>query len=546
MSVRDPFQPYVLGPWAVLSRLGRGGMAEVLLAEHSDPDVTPRLVVIKRLLTALRTDDRLRAMFDDEARLSVQLRHPNVVQVRELLSLPDGEIAMVLELMDGGDVGQLMEGAARRREALPLAVAVYLGSCMLKGLTYAHAARDPSGRALGIIHRDVTPGNILLTRRGEAKLGDFGVARANNQVRRTLTGEVKGKLSYMCPEMLSEKPFDQRADIFSAGVTLWELLTGKRLFNLKTEYEVMRAVLEAPIPSVRELNPEVPVELDRLVMRTLERDPAQRVQTARELEEQVSHVLDRFSVDFQAELALRVDRYVEGLRPETLTSLARPQRSATMLPTEPRTVSAKLSSLREREGQVEVGGMGSPPGPMAGLQLLARLGAGLIPRSTTLRAPGLPPLTLSDVARLWMLDPYVPLPPYRETGIAGELTEPDELLTSLRDMRSTGALHIKGLREALAFFREGALVYVQQPDVHRGVLHALLPDDEEMVTAALRMSLERGVPVWEAAVRTGVRTMAEVRNAMAEMNALRLEEITHWHGARYTFRSGTPPPYALP
>jgi eukaryotic-like serine/threonine-protein kinase len=272
-----------LGRYSLDRPIASGGMATVYLGRVRGDAGFTRLVAIKRLRNEIAKDPQFAGMLLDEARMATRIRHPNVVQPLDVVQV-DGELLVAMEYVQGETLAGLLKklGAEQGRIPLPVVSGIFSGA--LAGLHAAHEATNERGQPLDIIHRDVSPQNILIGADGAARIIDFGVAKVVNLARSTTTktGEVKGKLSYMAPEQLRGEPLTRRADVFSASVVLWEALTGKRLFRGSAEL-VAIAVLEQHIepPSAHAI--DLPAGLDEVVLRGLNRDPAQRFATALDL-----------------------------------------------------------------------------------------------------------------------------------------------------------------------------------------------------------------------------------------------------------------------
>jgi serine/threonine-protein kinase len=267
--------------YRVLKRLAAGGMAEVFVAESAGIEGFKKQVAIKRVLPALSRKDQFIAMFLDEARLSAHLSHSNVVSVFDI-GVGDGSYFIVMEYVEGGDLKNVMEHRRDTGVHMPAEVAAFITTKICQGLAYAHELTLSDGRHLNIIHRDVTPANVLITKFGEVKIVDFGLAKASSQLADSEQGVIKGKFGYLAPETVLEQPVDQRVDIFAAGIILWELLAGRRLFLGKTDFETVRQVMKTVIPPIRDINPDVPEELEWVMLRALARDPNERYLSARD------------------------------------------------------------------------------------------------------------------------------------------------------------------------------------------------------------------------------------------------------------------------
>ncbi len=268
------------GNYELLRKIAAGGMAEIFLARGFGQAGFFRDVVIKRMFQHLCENPTTVTMFQFEARLLAELRHPNIPQVFEL-GVDQGRWFMAMEYVDGHNVADVWRAGAKRNTVMPMHVAIGIVMQACEALHHAHDARDRGGQPLMIIHRDVTPQNIMVTRDGVAKVMDFGIAKT---VARddTEAGQVKGTFSYMAPEQIRARPLDRRADVFSLGVILYELTTGSRLFR-GSDAEVMTAIVErdAPLPSERV--PSYPPDLERIVMAALSRDQDHRIASAAHL-----------------------------------------------------------------------------------------------------------------------------------------------------------------------------------------------------------------------------------------------------------------------
>ncbi len=286
----DPNQRY-----QVVRRLDAGGMAEIFLARSLAIQGMERTVAIKRVLPSLTKNRKFTEMFLDEARLSMGLNHANIVTVTDV-SESGGTYFIVMEYVDGYNVRHIFQRASERGFRIPVSTACYLMMEVCKGLEHAHTKKDAGGKHLRIVHRDLSPPNILVSRAGEVKITDFGLAKATSQLTRTDPGVVKGKYSYLSPEVTEGKPADHRADIFAAGIVLWELLANRRLFYGKNETETVELVRAADVPPLSRFNPEVKPELQQVLQRALARDPKKRYTSAREFGEALADLLARNSL----------------------------------------------------------------------------------------------------------------------------------------------------------------------------------------------------------------------------------------------------------
>lgn len=268
--------------YRVVEKIASGGMAEVFRAESAGLEGFKKTVAIKRVLPHLSEKKQFIGMFLDEARLSAHLSHSNCVQVFDI-GVGDNTYFIVMEYVDGSDLKGIIEYQKKIGKLLPVEEACLICVRICEGLAYAHELRDSDGESMHIVHRDMSPPNVLLTRHGEVKIVDFGLAKANSQLEHSEPGVIKGKFSYLSPEAALGQDVDARTDIFAVGIILWELLSGRRLFLGDTDLETVRQVQAAKIPSIRQFNPHVSAELERVLAKSLAGDPQQRYSTAREL-----------------------------------------------------------------------------------------------------------------------------------------------------------------------------------------------------------------------------------------------------------------------
>lgn len=266
-----------------LERIGSGGMAEVYRARLSGIAGFSKTVVVKRLKARFKNVAPIVRMFVEEARLSAEVQHKNIVQVFEFLE-HQGEMLIVMEYVQGSDLRRVLKRAARDGVRMPVWLSLHMVAEVLEGLVFAHDLCDDFGRPRGIVHRDVAPDNVFLSRQGDVKLGDFGIAQQASGPSPELEDHVKGKLPYMAPELFDGEGVDHRADIFATSVLLWECLTQRRLFKRKTHVETVRAIcIDARVPPSRYAS-DIPPALDQIVLAGLEVDPRRRPQSAGELQ----------------------------------------------------------------------------------------------------------------------------------------------------------------------------------------------------------------------------------------------------------------------
>ena len=279
--------------YRVIEKLESGGMAEVFRAESTGLQGFRKQVAIKRVLPHLVRKPKFISMFLDEARLSAQLSHSNCVQVFDI-GVGDDSYFIVMEFVDGANLKSIATSMQNQGRTFPIPAAVYIALEICKGLSYAHELTDRGGLALDLVHRDVSPPNVLVTKYGEVKIVDFGLAKASSQLENSEPGIIKGKFSYLSPEAALGQELDHRADLFAVGIMLWELLAAQRLFTADSDVQTLYKIQAAKVPPISQINRSVPPDLERIIHRALARDRHERYSTARELGQDLSRFLFRF------------------------------------------------------------------------------------------------------------------------------------------------------------------------------------------------------------------------------------------------------------
>ncbi len=276
--------------YRVVERLEAGGMAEVFKGESLSVQGFKKQVAIKRVLPHLAQNKNFISMFLDEARLGARLTHANIVTVFDI-GAADNTFFIVMEFVDGCNLKTIIETYRQAGRRLGVKESLFISMQALNGLSFAHELTDDEGKDLHIVHRDISPPNILLSKRGEVKVTDFGLAKATTQLEKTDPGVVKGKFSYLSPEAALGQPVDARTDVFALGIVLWEMLAGRRLFLGETDFQTVKLVQQAQIPSLSRINPEVDTELEKVIGGALTQDTKSRYQSAREFQDAVAGYL---------------------------------------------------------------------------------------------------------------------------------------------------------------------------------------------------------------------------------------------------------------
>src|SRR5437016_9277531 len=279
-----------IGKYKLIKLIAAGGMAEVYLAKQAGAAGFEKLVCLKRILPHLARDKQFVDMFLNEARLAARLDHPNIVSIFDLGDA-GGNYFIAMEFIDGPSLRAVGKRAHERGELLPIPEIVKIVSMAAGGLQYAHDLHDASGKPLGLVHRDISPDNVLVHRNGSAKVVDFGIAKAAGSSGQTRTGTLKGKVAYMPPEQLRGEQLDRRTDVFALGVVLYEMLTGKRPWEGASEVALIGKIMTEEPQPLGELRPDAPQELLNIVDRALAKDRSQRYQSCAELQADMESLL---------------------------------------------------------------------------------------------------------------------------------------------------------------------------------------------------------------------------------------------------------------
>jgi serine/threonine protein kinase len=284
-------EPIQFGKYTLFERIGRGGMAEVFKGRIQGPAGFERVFVVKRILPHLSDDASFIKMFVEEAKLSARLNHPNIVHIFELGAV-EGEYFISMEYIRGHDLSATMRAIWKALGAPRPELVSYIGREACRGLAYAHNLTDENGRPLGMIHRDVSPSNVMLSYEGAVKMLDFGIAKAlGDSPEGSKNGTMKGKYAYMAPEQTEGDNIDHRSDIFAIGIVLHEVLTGRRLFKGQNDVQTIERVRRCDVPPPSAQNPAVPPEMDHIILKALQRDPARRWSNAADMADALDDIV---------------------------------------------------------------------------------------------------------------------------------------------------------------------------------------------------------------------------------------------------------------
>ncbi len=271
------------GKYVLLNRIAVGGMAEIFLARQEGLEGFEKTICIKRIRPHLSSQPNFVRMFLNEAKLAAQLNHPNIVQIYDLGRINDSYF-IAMEYISGRDMSRIIPKAEKADIPFPMIYALKIGSNCCEGMYYAHTKTDAYGNPLNIVHRDLTPENVLVGFNGTVKIVDFGIAKASTQLGQTRAGEIKGKLSYMSPEQAMGHQLDHRSDIFSLGAVMYEWITGYRLFTGENEMAILKSIIDGKIYPPSYFKEDVPEQVERILMKALSKDREERYQSAWELQ----------------------------------------------------------------------------------------------------------------------------------------------------------------------------------------------------------------------------------------------------------------------
>ena len=557
MTISTVPAPLRLGPYELLRRIATGGMAEVYLARRGGPHGFKKIVAVKRILPQYARDPDFVAMFVDEARVCARLGHPNIVQVFDF-GEQDGELYMAMEYVDGTTGARLVRAAASAGEDVPLDVSLHVTLSVLRALEYAHGARGEDGNPLALVHRDVSPGNVLIDRSGAVKLTDFGIARAAEIERRTDAGQLKGKLGYMSPEQVVGRELDARSDLFTTGIVLAEMLILRPLFSGGKELDVLMRIRDADVSPIDRTASRVPDDIRSVLFRALARDPMLRWPNAGAFAEAIEDIVRRRRLQvgpsrlaaFVEKLGLVAGPDVEEETRETATATATldsdtstrvvqvpsdtartdapdpPSSRPSVVPVELRSVAPSIYRLQREDGSVV--------GPVALPRLIEMFATGDAgSRCVIAREQGRfkPASTYPELAR-FMSSPALrwdaDLP---ADAIDRGVLDPARLPTRIFHIavrRETGALVLRdGTRKKRIFFVEGSPECVTSTE-KRELLGEFLIQRGQVLRMELEMALAMlprfGGRLGDALVGIGVLRPIELFRAVHDQTQERLLE----------------------
>jgi eukaryotic-like serine/threonine-protein kinase len=557
--------PMRLGPYELIQRLATGGMAEVYLARRGGPHGFQKIVAVKRILPQLARDADFLAMFVDEARVCARMSHPNIVQVFDF-GEQDGELYMAMEYVDGTTGARLIRAAAARGEEIPLDVSLHVALSVLRGLEYAHLARGEDGKPLNLVHRDVSPGNVLIDRSGAVKLTDFGIFRAAEMERRTEVGQLKGKLGYMSPEQVTGRELDARSDIFTVGIVLAELVTIRPLFSGGTELDVLFRIRDADLSSIDRAAVVVPDDVRAVLFRALAKDPMLRYASAGAFGEAIEEIIRRRRLQVgPAKLAAWVERLGlaqgpqvddEGETGDRLTAPIDVDKELLGLPSRPATVGAleeepdRASLPRDVAPQIYRVRLtdGTELGPLSYPRLVELFATGRIHTGTRIARES---QDFREPAAFAELTRFVTSPALRwEPGMPDDVIDRGPIdrvllpsrLFQIAVRRETGKmLFIDGEKRKKIYVVEGVPEFVVSTDKSELLGEHLVARGQVLrmeVDMALAMLPRFGGRLGDALVGLGVLRPIELFRAIHEQTQVRYTEIFSWRRGEIGFVRG--------
>ena len=517
------------GRYQLGERIAAGGMAEIFAATGGDGSYAGP-IVIKRMLDHLAGDRTFRDMFVDEARLSTRLDHPNVVRVVDFEASEAG-LFLVMEYVDGPDLLLVLSRIAKQGRALPPELAVYIAAHTLEALDYAHTA-TASGRPLNIVHRDVSPSNILLSRRGHVKLADFGIARATERQNESATGTLKGKYGYMSPEQVAGAKLDARSDVFSLGVVLAEMLMGRRLFIAKTDLDLLLMVRRGDLSRLDRHGAAIPADLAAILRRALAADREDRHRSAADLRDELTDWLSRSpqrtGAGKLAELIAELEQGAGGeLRRRHGSTGTAPGSVPTLSGTQTRFARMEVARIRRagrEQFRVDASGAATtgarpptapPAGPHESTQPVSVV--------ETLRFARSVPLARGALGTTYLYDLVAEITRHRHSGLLRLKADPGNADIFFRDG------HPRLARSTVPSHRLGEFL------VSRGVLNL-----SQLARAVAALPMFEG-RMGRTLVELGLVRPIDAVNLLTDQVAHTLEEWSYWPGT-YDFHAGVASP----
>jgi len=536
-----------LGDYLIEKRLATGGMAEVFVAKRQGAHGFVKRVALKCILPQYLKDPDFVTMFINEARLAAHLEHPNIVQVFDF-GEHENELFLAMELVVGSNVNRLLRAVSNREESVPLDVALHVASQTARALAYAHRARDGEGEPLGIVHRDVSPANVLLTDTGHVKLSDFGIARVDNRTNRTDDGHVRGKLGYMSPEQVMGRPLDGRSDVFTLATVFAEMLLAEPLFGTGQDLDILLRIRDVDLKAISRSSRRIPQDVMKLLKLGLEADASRRPSSSA-FADAVDEVMRRRGIVRGPERLAKLLHRLELVKGSTLDE--RPS-----APGGRPTNLFDTTGVESQLGSLEVG-TDTPSiyrvetvddgivGPVSFPQLIQMVTTGLVAQSTQVSREGSEwvPAHSIDELRRFVMSPALSWRPEEitEATRVGDLGS-GRLLPFVHDIatgRVTGVLHLfDDTRRKKIYFNEGHMEFVSSTDKNELLGEFLVANG-----ACLRMEVEMALALLpryhgrlgDALVGLGILRPVELFRAISAQVRTRYLEAFRWRAGRFAF-----------
>jgi eukaryotic-like serine/threonine-protein kinase len=522
--------PKQIGKYQILDRVAVGGMAELFKAQLQGQHGFEKLVAIKKILPHLAGDNSFVEMFLDEARITAQLDHRHIVAVYELGTDADTPY-IAMQYVDGLDVLALLRECARAQIRLPPDLAALIARDVLDALDYAHNALDVHGRPLRIVHRDISPGNVLLSWRGDVKLTDFGIARAAERRHKTEAGTLKGKYGYMSPEQVSSGDLDQRSDLFSVGILLAEMVMARRLFTSVNDLDILLMVRDARLDRLHKYASEFPVELRVLTVRALQRRPEDRWQSAAEFRDALDEWIRRTTRVTSRDLATLIGRVINA---PTAELEGRPSEPELDVPEHPSGLSGPMTRMSMQAAEMEAE------------RARAEFIAGAVPQGIDSEPGSNGTITISD-------DDVMPGAPGEASSgprEVGDLREQSviRVVYRLAKTKATGMLALEGRAGVLkeAYFSDGQPQYVNSNVEGERLGNFLLHEQvlsPQSLQRALSVMHHFGGRLADTLVGLDLLDPLEAYRLLAKQVAAKLMETFSWQKGRYTWMPRQQSPY---
>ncbi len=529
--------PARFGKYLLVERIAFGGMAEIFRAKSYGVSGFEKTIVIKRILSSYAQDQEFISMMIDEAKICASLQHANIVQIFDLGRL-EGKYYIAMEYVHGIDLVQVLARLRRAKTRFPIELACFVIIEALKGLDYAHRATDPNGRALNIIHRDFNPSNILLSFLGEVKVADFGIAKASKRNSKTMAGGLKGKMGYLSPEQVDGTvELDHRSDLFTAGITFWEMLATKRMFNTGSDLDILVAIRDAKIPDIRQYVPDIPVQLINILDRALARDPEDRFRSAGEFRDAVDDFLFESGIKISS---THLEGYLKHLFADKLEKQNKEQTEPKLSVDEPTRAQPPRYWVRSVNDK--------PDGPLDMSEVIERIQTGQLDQNTELLREGGTWMNILDFPELAPQISRLPSPEESDPdalasyqGLLAEVSFP-KLFYRLAIAKEVGRLVLSRPRvKKEIYFRNGVPEFVKSNLTTERLGDYLVANkviSQQQRDEAVRAMQGFSGRLGDTLIGLGMLQPYEMFEKLANQVKEKLLEVFSWTAGTYRFFAG--------